>query len=169
MSIPRTSASIAAGVIIAASLALSGCSALGDLLSPTAEERDENGTIVDGGTTDIFTLTVGDCLVEDGGTQVSDVPTVPCDQPHAFEVYADTTMDPGEYPGEDAITAKADEVCGGAFDSFVGLAYADSALDYSYYFPTQESWEGVDDRVISCIITDPSNSEITGSLAGAAY
>lgn len=161
----KVAASVA---VLGAALALSGCSALTDVLTPSSEERDDTGTIVEGGDTDVFTLAIGDCLTDDGGDQVSEVPTVPCDQPHAYEVYAEVTMDAGAFPGDDAVTAKAEEYCTGAFAGFVGMSFDDSALYSSYYTPTEDTWTSLDDRLITCIIYDPANSAITGSLAGAA-
>lgn len=160
---------MALGLLLATSaLSLSGCSALGNLLSPGSEQRDDKGTIVDGGNTDVFTIKVGDCLADEGGETVTDVPTVACDQPHTYEVYADTTLDAGDFPGDDALTAQADDFCIGAFGPFVGTAYEDSALDYSYYYPTEDSWNSMNDRAISCIITDPQAETVSGTLAGAA-
>ena len=160
---------IAAGALLAASaFLLSGCSVLGDVLSSGAEQRDDDGTITEGGTTDIFTIKVGDCLTDDGGDVVSDVPTVACDQPHAYEVYFESIVAEGDFPGEEAIIAQADADCESAFAAFVGLAYDQSALYYSYYYPTEESWNGAGDRIISCIIGDPDNTALTGTLAGAA-
>ena len=160
---------IAASVaVLGAALTLSGCSALTDFLTPSTEQRDDTGTIVEGGDTDVFALAIGDCLTDDGGTVVSEVPTVPCDQPHAYEVYAEVTMDAGPFPGDDAIDAKAEEYCIGAFEPFVGMPFDTSALYSSYYTPSEDTWTSLDDRLITCIIYDPENSAITGTLAGAA-
>ena len=65
-------------------------------------------------------------------------------------------------------TTETANACGPAFDTFVGLAYEDSTLDIYQLFPTEDTWEQLDDRLISCLIYDPSNPEVTGTLAGAA-
>jgi len=164
-----TTQAVSLGIVLAAALSLSGCSILNDLVAPP-EQRDEEGTIVDGGSTDIFTIAVGDCLVENVSEgAVSAVKTVPCDEPHAGEVFADYTMDEGEYPGEDAVFAKAEEECSAGFETFVGLSYEDSTLEFSYYYPVEDTWNEADDRLISCIIEDPANAELVGSLSGAGY
>lgn len=155
--------------VLGAALSLSGCSVL-DGLIPQTEQRDEEGTIVDGGDTDVFTIAVGDCLVEDVTEgAVSTVKTAPCDEPHAGEVFSEYTFDGDDFPGEDAVFAKAEEHCSAAFESFVGMSYDDSALDFSYYYPDENTWTEANDRLISCVINDPNNQELVGTLQGAGY
>jgi hypothetical protein len=175
-------------------LALSGCSPqqLADLI-PHAETRDAKGAITAGGTTDVFTLRPGDCLddqalaapsddapatsssagahpvdSDDDGPDshpVADVPTVPCAEPHDFEVDADVTITgDGAFPGDDAVDDQADELCGAAYASFVGDDYEDSIYDYRDYQPTSASWS-TGDRTANCLIGDPAGKTV-GSLAG---
>ena len=159
--LPMTLAALAA-----AALLLTGCSAINSLTGN--ETRDDDGTIVEGGDTDVFSIKVGDCIAESTGTdEVTEVPTVPCTDPHDTEVYADFEIAGSDYPGEDAIFAEADQGCYDAFAPFVGIAYEESAYDFSYYYPTEGSW-GQGDHLISCLILDPSGAQVTGSLAGAA-
>ncbi len=161
----KTSMPIAVATAAVAALLLSGCSLINSLTG--GETRDDTGTIVEGGTTDVFALAVGDCIGASTGTgEVSDVPTVPCAEPHDDEVYADFPLADGDYPGEDAIFEQADQGCYDAFAPFVGIAYEDSTLDFSYYYPTSGSW-AQGDRLISCLIFDPAG-QTTGSLEGAA-
>ena len=160
-----------AALLAGSVVALSGCSAVDDLLSvdsPSAETRDDEGAIVEGGDTDVFQIAVGDCITDAGGQMVSDVPTVPCAEPHQYEVYAEGTMDDGDFPGDAAIDAKVDEICGGAFPGFVGMAYEESTLDYTAYTPSADTWARFNDRLITCIITDTMVATTTGTLAGAA-
>ncbi|MBF4461341.1 MULTISPECIES: septum formation family protein [unclassified Rathayibacter] len=150
-------------------LGLTGCSGIASLLG--GETRDEQtGEITEGGTTDVFQLRVGDCLndeLTETATEVTDVPTVPCSEPHAYEVFQNVTMtDADDYPGSDATTQQAETDCGAAFESFVGASPEESDLDFSYYYPTQESWDS-GDRTINCLATDPSGLT-AGSLAGSA-
>lgn len=141
-------------------VALAGCSLL-----PT-NLVDFNPA--DGVDSDVFTIAVGDCL-NDGGAEgeITSVPIIGCEEPHDSEVYASIMMNDGEYPGEDGVFAEADAGCLSAFDSFVGIAYAESAYDFSYYYPTAESW-ATGDREIICLIFDPAGKIPTGSLSGAA-
>ncbi|MBP2457072.1 hypothetical protein ABID70_002598 [Clavibacter michiganensis] len=167
--------------------ALSGCSLqqLSDLV-PHAETRDDDGSITAGGTTDVFTLREGDCLDDpalapapDDATAdahaasdtdpadrhpVDDVSTVPCTEPHDFEVYAAVTLTGDDFPGDDAVDARADDLCGRAYGPFVGFDYQDSIYDYQDYQPTSGSWS-TGDRTVDCIIGDPAGKTV-GSLAG---
>ena len=74
----------------------------------------------------------------------------------------------GDFPGDDAINAAAEEGCIAAFEPFVGAPYDTSELYIAWYAPTQQSWEAMGDRIISCTITHPSGP-VTGTLAGAAH
>jgi hypothetical protein len=115
---------------------------------------------------DAFDLKVGDCLptFQDGVIETQVV--VPCDVAHDGEVYlAFDVADAPEFPGNEAIFAQGDAQCSEAFVDFVGVAYLDSALEYSYYFPTEESWR-VGDREVLCIVLDPAGP-VVGTLAGA--
>lgn len=152
----------------AAALALSGCSILGNIVG------GDGATVVEGEgeQTDVFTIAVGDCLNDSSaGETVTSVPTVDCALPHDSEVYASIIIPDGDYPGTDVVTGQADADCQAQFDAFVGMAYADSILDYQYYYPTSETWAN-GDREIVCLIVDTDGAgnlvQATGTLAGAA-
>ena len=172
MSITRTLARPAA--IIAAALvavSLSGCSIIGDVLAGPAPqpERDETTQeITESSEADVFALRVGDCLDMVEGEQVETVPVVPCGDPHSDEVYHDFEMADGEFPGDEAVNTAAEEGCLAAFEPFIGLPYEESTLYVAWYSPTEQSWNGFDDRVVSCVVSDPAGS-VTGTLADAAY
>jgi hypothetical protein len=159
----RTVAILAVG---AASLALAGCSLLGNVGGDTGTDTS-TGTSDGGDTTDVFTIKVGDCLNDGGATgEVSEVPVVDCAEAHDSEAYASIIMDDGAFPGDTAVEDQAVSECTTEFDSFVGLDYQSSTLDFAYYYPTEASW-GNGDREILCRIVDPAG-KVTGSLAGAA-
>ena len=148
----------------AAGLALSGCSLLPSFTGGGTATRDDSGEVVEGNDdTDVFTLQVGDCLNDATAAEtVETIPTVPCTEPHDSEIYASIIMTGDTFPGTDAVIAEADTACLDAFDGFVGVSYADSLYYYSYYFPTEGSWEG-GDREILCTIYDEAG-QVTGSL-----
>lgn len=155
---------------VAVAIPLSGCSMVRDLVggpAPQPERDDTTQEIVEEGDADVFALMVGDCMNEVSEELVSEVPVVPCDQPHDEEVFFDFTIEGEEYPGDDAVQTQSDEGCLAQFETFVGLAYDSSTLDFYAYRPSQESWESLDDRVVSCVIYDPAG-QVTGTLAGAA-
>ncbi|WP_159502390.1 septum formation family protein [Microbacterium sp. 18062] len=147
---------------------LSACAPVAELFGGDAQAtRDaQSGEVTGGGQIDVFTLSVGDCLNDQSASEVYEVPVVPCDEPHDYEVYHDFALADGEWD-QDAVYAAADEGCYTAFPDFVGLSYEESTLDFAYYAPTQLSWEDGDDRMVSCYIGDPG-TQTTGSLAGVA-
>jgi Septum formation len=162
----QTTTALGVSALLLVGLTLTGCSVLQDLVQPEPV-RDETGEVVEGGQSDVFTVSVGDCLSEaasDG--EVSDVPIVPCSEPHDAEIYHDFELDGTEFPGDEEVTRLADEGCLGAFEDFVGVPFDSSTLEITYYTPTEGSWNEVDDRLVSCMIMDPAGPT-TDSLEGA--
>ena len=156
---------IAVTTIAAAGLLLSGCSLLNQVTNTT--ERDASGSpTAENDDADVFSIKVGDCLNDAtaSGT-VTTAPIVPCSQPHDSEAYKSILMKDGDFPGEDAVKAQADQGCADAFPDFVGIAYDDSNLNISYYFPTSDSWAN-GDREILCTIYD-DGVKTTGTLKDA--
>ena len=150
-----------AGLLAAvAVLAMTAC-------SDGAERSEDSGEVTASGDVGAFDLQVGDCVDDPPTgattTEVSDLAAVPCDQEHTGEIYYLVDLEDGDYPGEEEVSASADEACAAEFEAFVGLAYEQSRLEISTLFPTRESWEDLDDREVVCIVVDP-----TGPLTGSA-
>lgn len=156
-----TNRTIAVLTIAFASVALTGCSLLGNITGETAPSEDGSTT------TDVFTIAVGDCL-NDGGVEgeVSEVAVIDCASAHDSEAFKSVMMADGDFPGETVVSDQAVSDCTSAFSDFIGLDYESSTLDFSYYYPTEDSWSS-GDREILCIAYDP-NGTTTGSLEGAA-
>lgn len=152
--------------VAALGLGLSGCSLL-DQLTGDGTVRDDGGQVVESNdAADVFTIQVGDCLNDaDAAEEVTEVPLVPCAEPHDSEVYASIIVTGEEFPGQAAVQEEAETGCRADFESFVGVPYLDSIYDFSYYFPTEASWGG-GDREILCVIYDPAGQPVTGTLAG---
>lgn len=164
----RLVVAVAATAVVAS---LTGCGAVQNLLGGSAAEPERDATtqeIVEEGDADVFAIRVGDCMNEASGEVVSEVPVVPCDQPHDEEVFFDFELSGEEYPGDEAVQTQASDGCLAQFEPFVGLAYESSTLDFYPYTPTKESWDQLGDRIVSCVIWDPAG-QVTGTLAGAAY
>lgn len=158
-----------AGTAVAASIALSGCSALNGILgggSGDADRDEETGQVTESANIDVFALKVGDCKMASASGLIEAVDVIPCSEPHDEEVYYEFTMEDGEF-SEEAIDAATEQCVGDAFTSFVGVAWDASALDVYPITPTQDTWDQLNDRVIQCVISDPAGPT-TGSLAGAA-
>ena len=152
----------AALVVVAASILLAGCSALGGAggaPTPTPTGPPE---------VDVLDLAVGDCLQNGDARRVTKtVPVVDCDEPHDSEAYALIELTGDDFPGTDAVSDRAVTECTTEFTAFIGIDYADSALDFAYYYPTPTSWD-LGDREILCLVIDPKTPTVTGTLAGAA-
>ena len=162
----KSTTTLSAAALITVGLALGGCSALFPSSAPPATDSS-TGEEIEQTDTDVFTLAVGDCLNDTEGTQVTEVPIVDCAAEHDFEVYADFEIAGDEFPGDEAVTAEADEKCLAEFEGFIGVPYDSSVLGYTFFTPTEDSWTQGGDRLVSCIAGDP-NGKVTGSLAGAA-
>lgn len=158
-----------AGTALALSIALSGCSAINDILgsgSGDADRDEESGQVTESANIDVFSLKVGDCKMSSATGEIQDVDVVPCEESHDEEVYYEFKMDDGEF-SEEAVDAATQECVGEAYTTFVGVAWDDSALDVYPITPTQRTWDELNDRVIQCVISDPAGP-VTGSLEGAA-
>jgi hypothetical protein len=133
-------------------------------------KRDDSGRIVDGGDLDVFTTQIGDCFqdVSDDAAEVANVSAVPCSQAHDNEVFFIFVLTSDAFPGEESVEQTASEGCLPAFETYVGAAYEDSRLDYSWLTPTQRSWDEKDDREIVCILFDANFDRLTGSMKGKA-
>ena len=139
----------AAALVATAGLALAGCSLFG------SEDS-------------VFNLEVGDCMnVSDLATEVTEVPTIDCAEEHEAEIYAAKDLPDGDFPGDAAISDEVLNYCLEQFDTFVGMAYEESSLDFNAITPSSESW-GEGDREIVCYIYELDGSMVTGSLKGAA-
>lgn len=134
-----------------------------------ATQRDDSGQITRGGTLAISELRVGDCFdpQDPDAEEADEVNTKRCDETHQFELVTIASMPDGDYPSDTAFEDLVAAVCLPAFDEYVGLAYEESRLDVYWYFPLPSGWDD-GDRLIQCAIYDPLNSELVGSLRGAA-
>jgi hypothetical protein len=127
-------------------------------------ERDEAGDVTEGGDESVFEISVGDCLTDSQSSgQVTDVPVVPCAEPHSSEVFHTYDVPDGDFPGE--FTQVIEEQCIPAFQEFVGLDYNSSVLEVTTLEPSAETWAD-GDRELVCIINDPAGN-VTGTLSGA--
>ena len=132
----------------------------------TDADRDGSGAIVGSGTVDAFQVQVGDCFddsnVGEGEYEVSDVPGVPCSDPHDNEAYAvfDLTID--SFPEDDGMGELAYAACFERFEPFVGRDYETSTLDIAIMYPSPESWQA-NDREVICSVYDVEANKLIGS------
>ena len=167
---PRVLRVLAVSALAFAALGLTGCSALNQFLPSSQPSRDANtGEVVEKqDNADVFSLRVGDCVDTDSSMsgEISGLPMIPCDQSHTDEVYFSYMVESEEFPGEDAIIAEAEQKCVPAFETFIGIGYQDSVLEYWPMYPTEGSWSD-GDREVLCLAYDPAAATV-GTLKGAA-
>lgn len=114
----------------------------------------------------VFSIEVGDCFDDEGAAEeITDVPIVDCSEPHDNEVFALIEMTEEDFPGFDATGAIADEECLPRFESYVGVDYAESDLEFGWLIPTETSWAD-GDREIVCILYRLDFEKMTGSMEG---
>ncbi|MGO4692378.1 septum formation family protein [Glaciibacter sp. 2TAF33] len=145
-------------MIASAVLVLSGCSAdhVPDAPFPSAQPAASAALLAP--------LAVGDCVNGSADTLLRDLTQVKCEEGHDYEVYSAFDMPTTAYPGDDAVTAAAESECASVFESFVGVPYPRSALDYAALTPDAAEWDGGDRRAV-CLVGDPAGP-VAGSLAG---
>ena len=139
----------------------------------TTAQRTDDGALSTAGNVTVDELRVGDCfnageISESGEAEVSDVDGVPCDEPHAFEVFAVADYGGDAYPGTDAaFEAAFNEVCIPPFEDYVGIPYADSVLWASAITPTEDGWND-GDREFICHLHEETATPLSESQRGAA-
>lgn len=131
--------------------------------------RDESGAIVDSGGLGAFAINDGDCFnnSDTNAVQVASVEGVPCTSPHDGEAYGSHLVVEATYPGATAMISAAEAGCLDRFDDYVGLDFQSSVYNFSFLYPTEESWK-TGDREVVCIITSLDGSKLTGSAKGTA-
>ena len=157
MSLPKIVKLTTIAAMATLAISLSGCSAFGP-------EKPS-----------VFSLKVGDCFNDpsaEADDLVSNVEVVKCKTAHDNEIYHHALMTGDTYPGTDGAYAQAEEMCTPGFFEFIGFTGDREAyeyeLEYSYFVPTQDSWDNAGDRAIDCFAYNGDASQITGSLKGAA-
>ncbi|MFD3685495.1 septum formation family protein [Nocardiopsis sp. NPDC058631] len=155
---PTLRATGLSALAIGSVLALSGCGAITSLL---------------GGQGNVFDLSVGECFTATelnnafASEEVSELPIVDCSEEHDSEIYYIEDLPEGDYPGDEFVSTEWEEIClGDNFTDFIGVPWEESEIDASALMPTQETWEQLDDREITCYATS-SGEMLTGSLSGA--
>ncbi|HEY0216606.1 MAG TPA: septum formation family protein [Cellulomonas sp.] len=148
---------------VASVVAVAGCSMLGG--SDDAKRDESSGEVTEAADADVFSLAVGDCLdlSDFEETEVETLPVVPCSDPHDSEVYAEQELTGDEIPTD--LDTQADQICYDAFAPFVGIAYEESQLGYSYLAPTSVSWDQ-GDRNVQCIVSHLTE-QVTSTLEGS--
>jgi len=120
----------------------------------------------------VFSLKVGDCYNGPSfkvgeSTEVENVKLVSCDEPHESEVYAVFELPDSSWKGEDYVAEQAWLGCKPRFEAFVGIEYGLSTLHLDYLYPSERTWNEVDDRLVQCSIRQESYMKVSGSAKGS--
>ncbi|MGI9600675.1 MAG: septum formation family protein [Acidimicrobiales bacterium] len=119
------------------------------------------------GSISTFALAEGDCFDSPpAGLDEAEVALIDCDDAHSFEVFATVELAESDFPGQAEVDRAAGQECRERFETFHGLAYADSVFDISWYAPTQQSWDVLVDRRVSCLTSRIDGAVSTGSARG---
>ena len=131
--------------------------------------RDDSGQITDGGTLQVTDLRIGDCfaLPDPDAAEVDEVDAKPCTETHQYELFHVGDVAGSEYPSDAAIEAFLTEECIPSFNTYVGMEYDISVLDFIYFTPTTEGWDD-GDHSVQCAAFDPNNAQLTSSVRNAA-
>lgn len=160
---PKRSRGVLFGVLGAV-----GVIAFGGVSFALYQANGGEGGIVETGSELVTELTTGDCFdmtngVDDDMQTFVDVTA--CGEVHHFEVFAEPNLDDAAFPGDDEVTRLGDDACYEAFDDYVGSTWEDSALDYGYFTPTEDTW-ATGDREVTCYLATAPEGE-SASLAGS--
>lgn len=120
-----------------------------------------------------FDIQPGQCLLppKDVHQEISSLQVTSCDKPHTQEAYAVVKYDGADsdagatYPSEAILAKFAEGACGQRYQSYVGIAYQDSSLFFTYLLPSPRSWQEGNDRSIICFVTT-TGAELTASVKG---
>lgn len=116
------------------------------------------------GSNNVFDLEVGQCFNDPGDNEeVANVEIVDCTESHDNEVFHLFDVPGDEWPGDEAISASADEGCFNAFEGYVGTDYLSSEFFYAALRPTEQTWDGNDDREVVCFLRLVDGTPRTGS------
>ena len=138
----------------------------------SAARRGDDGTLASAGTVSVDDLRVGDCFDTGDEEEIADVDGVPCDEPHGYEVFSVEQHDASSYPTDAEMEAIFMNQCEPAFESYVGVPYADSAIYASMITPSEGSWDD-GGREFVCYLFEPADDSLeevvplTGSMRGA--
>ena len=127
-------------------------------------------TTTGSGINDLANLWDGECFNLAGSALEAlqfgiDVDVVSCDAPHVGEIFGNYFIPDAEstaYPGVDTVEEIAAQNCAVEFENYVGSTYAESSLDYWFYWPGQADWDnGL--GFVMCALVDYGGGDLVGS------
>jgi hypothetical protein len=162
-----------AGLWLASALLLSGCAPAAPSTAPVPESPSPvvassaapSTAAATSSTPPVALLKVGDCTgnVDLSGASITSVPTVPCDQPHYYEVHATLPVAGDGFPGAEALNTRAKTACAASFLGYVGVEARYSRYSSAYLAADETAWADPANRVITCLV-----GSADGGLVGSA-
>ncbi|MHA7984654.1 septum formation family protein [Rathayibacter sp. CAU 1779] len=157
--------------------AVAGCSAAGSVptkaptsvttTTPASTPTPSAAATAGPSTVAFASLAIGDCLTLPAGSDQeapATAPVVPCAQAHSSEVYALPGLQGSAFPGDDTVTAQADDACQSAFAGYVGVDVYDTQLNFSTFTPSQADWNAGLTHA-TCVVFS-TQGDTTGSVRG---
>lgn len=112
----------------------------------------------------ILSIGSGTCFTADESSRTAFI--VPCTEPHLYEVTGRITLDEGDFPGDAALTERAQQECPIRFTAYTGTEPALSSDLVSLAFtPSATGWSDNGDRTIVCVASPASGSPVSTSAA----
>ena len=114
-------------------------------------------------------LKAGDCVRGEKDTRPKDLllgqaDVVACAKPHSAEVFARFSVPGKDYPGEEQVSAAAEDGCLQRFGEYVGQRVESSSLDVYWNYPTDDTW-GQEHDVVCTVPTIAATQ--TGTVRGS--
>ena len=134
-----------------------------------AAERNAAGEVTSAGTVDAFEVRVGDCFDDEAfeSSEISEIPAIPCSEPHDNQVYAAFDIPEEKWPGDERVDELATEGCFDRFADAIGKGYEDSVIDFTTIYPSEGSWKQRDDREVICVGYHVDFEKLTGTILGS--
>ncbi|SEE64013.1 septum formation family protein [Ruania alba] len=111
-------------------------------------------------------LLPGNCLESTERDSQQNLQQVPCNEPHAAEVYTELVVDEStypEFPGEDVFQDEADPFCLEELQGMLPDGMDTTGLTYLALYPSQSTWDA-GDRKFTCIAAVSEGSTMQGTF-----
>ena len=112
-------------------------------------------------TSAVFKLKTGECFDPQGQSYT----LIPCASPHVAEVFATFPLAGGTWPGDAAMSAKANSGCASMLGNYLNPQLTLS-LASTYVYPDATAWKA-GARTVICEVR-ASSGDLTGSVRGAS-
>jgi hypothetical protein len=130
-------------------------------------KRDASGHVIESNAISALSVRVGDCFDQpalphgDETTPLGKVTVKPCTEAHHFEAYSEFELESGDYPGQEAIAAEANDRCYAAIEGYAGHPRALRSVRVAFFFPLKGDWVIRHEHAVKCIFFHESKASTT--------